>query len=141
MEHHLAATLLPARLGAWLATGFGALGLLLAAIGLYGVMAFSVARRTREIGVRLALGAERSAVMAMVLRQGFVLVMAGLAAGAGFAAAGAWALRGGLYDVVPLDPVTWIAATLAMLAAATIANVVPARRAMRIAPLTALRTD
>lgn len=141
MEAHLTASLLPARVGALLAMGFGALGTLLAAIGVYGVIAFSVARRTKEIGLRMALGAEPRTVLTMVLGQGYTLVGVGLLAGAGLAAGAAVALRGLLYGVTPFDPAAWLLAAAAMAAAAGIANLVPARRAMRIAPMTALRTD
>ncbi len=82
MDEHMAASLLPARVGATLATAFGGLGTLLAAIGLYGVIAFSVARRTKEIGLRIALGAQPGGVMAMVMRQGLTLVVVGLVVGA-----------------------------------------------------------
>ena len=131
----MAASLLPARVGAMLATACGALGTLLAAIGLYGVVAFSVARRTKEIGLRMALGAEPAGVMTMVMRQGLTLVGVGLGVGVAFV------LRGLLYGVTPLDPLAWGAAALAMLTAGALANAVPARRAMRVEPLTALRTD
>ncbi|MEZ5418842.1 MAG: ABC transporter permease [Vicinamibacterales bacterium] len=141
MEQVMAGALLPARVAALLATAFGLLGTLLASIGLYGVLAFSVARRTREIGVRMALGAEPSGVLAMVMGQGFTLVAAGLTAGLMLAAGAAFALQGLLYRVGPMDPVAWAGALLAMTVAAALANAVPARRAMRIAPLTALRTD
>ncbi len=103
MASHMTAALLPARVGALLATGFGVLGMLLAAIGLYGVVAFSVGRRTREIGLRMALGAEPSGVLAMVMRQGFTLVAAGLVLGAVLAAGVASLLRGLLYGVSPLE--------------------------------------
>ena len=141
MEQHLAASLMPARVGAALATAFGALGTLLAAIGLYGVIAFSVARRTKEIGVRMALGAEPAGVLTMVMRQGLTLVGVGLGVGAALAGGVAFLLRGLLYGVTPLDPVAWGAAALALFTAGAIANAVPARRAMRVEPLTALRTD
>jgi len=141
MEQHMAAALMPARVGALLAIAFGALGTLLAAIGLYGVIAFSVARRTREIGVRMALGAEPGGVLAMVMRQGFTLVAVGLVVGALLAAGAANVLRGLLYGVTPYDPWAWAAAIAAMLAAGALANAVPARRAMRVEPLTALRTE
>jgi ABC-type antimicrobial peptide transport system permease subunit len=124
-----------------LAAAFGGLGTLLAAIGLYGVIAFSVTRRTREIGVRMALGALPSGVLAMVMRQGFTIVAAGLAAGALLAAGAASALRGLLYGISPFDPIAWGLALTAMIAAAALANFVPARRAMRVDPMTALRTD
>ncbi|HUU36399.1 MAG TPA: ABC transporter permease [Vicinamibacterales bacterium] len=141
MESHMAAALLPARVGALLAGAFGGLGTLLAAIGLYGVIAFSVARRTKEIGLRMALGAVPSGVMTMVMRQGLTLVAVGLAVGAGLAAGVAFLLRGLLYGVTPLDPWAWAAAVLALALAGALANAVPARRAMRVEPLTALRTD
>jgi len=141
MEQHMAAALMPARVGALLATAFGALGTLLAAIGLYGVIAFSVARRTREIGVRMALGAEPGGVLSMVMRQGFTLVAVGLGVGALMAAGAANVLRGLLYGITPYDPWAWTAAIAAMVAAGALANAVPARRAMRVEPLTALRTE
>ncbi len=141
METHMAAALMPARVGAMLATAFGGLGTLLAAIGLYGVIAFSVARRTKEIGLRMALGAEPGGVMAMVMRQGFTLVTVGLVVGALLAAGAATVLQGLLYGITPFDPWAWTAALAALVSAGAIANAVPARRAMRVQPLTALRTD
>jgi predicted permease len=141
MEENLGTSLMPARAGAMLALGFGGLGMLLAAIGLYGVIAFSVTRRTREIGVRMALGALPGAVLAMVMRQGFTIVAAGLVIGGLLAAGAASALRGLLYGISPFDPIAWGLALTAMVAAAALANVIPARRAMRVDPMTALRTD
>ena len=107
METHMAASLMPARVGAMLATAFGGLGTLLAAIGLYGVIAFSVARRTKEIGLRMALGAEPGGVLAMVMRQGFTLVAVGLVVGALLAAGAATVLQGLLYGITPFDPWAW----------------------------------
>jgi predicted permease len=141
MEQNLGISLMPARVGAMLAAAFGGLGTLLAAIGLYGVIAFSVTRRTREIGVRMALGARPGGVLSMVMRQGFTIVAAGLVAGALLAAAAASALRGLLYGISPFDPVAWGLAMTAMLLAAGLANFMPARRAMRVDPMTALRTE
>jgi predicted permease len=141
MEQNLANTLLPARVGAMLAAAFGGLGTLLAAIGLYGVIAFSVTRRTREIGVRMALGARPAGVMSMVMRQGFVIVLVGLLAGSLLAAGAASALRGLLYGITPFDAVAWGMAIAAMVVAAALANFVPARRAMRVDPMTALRIE
>jgi ABC-type antimicrobial peptide transport system permease subunit len=141
MAENLAASLMPARVGAMLAMGFGALGTLLAAIGLYGVIAFSVSRRTREIGVRMAVGADAAGVMRMVMRQGFLLVAFGLAAGLVLAAAAAQVLSGLLYGISAADPIAWLSAVAVMLGAAGLANFIPARRAMRIDPITALRTD
>jgi predicted permease len=141
MEHKLGVSLLPARVGAMLAAAFGGLGTMLAAIGLYGVIAFSVARRTREIGVRMAIGANPRDVLAMVMRQGFSIVLIGLVAGSLLAAGAASALRGVLYGITPFDPIAWGLAMTAMIAAAGFANLVPARRAMRVDPMTALRTE
>ena len=141
MEENMGASLMPARVGAMLAAAFGGLGTLLAAIGLYGVIAFSVARRTREIGVRMALGAQPGQVLSMVMRQGLGIVAVGLAVGTLLAAGAASALGGVLYDVTPFDPIAWGLALCAMCGAAAIANVVPARRAMRIDPMAALRMD
>lgn len=141
MAANLGNSLMPARVGAMLAAGFGGLGTLLAAIGLYGVIAFSVARRTREIGVRMALGAKPGSVLSMVMRQGFVIVAIGLVVGSLLAAIAASVLRGLLYGVTPFDPVAWGFALAAMLVAAALANLVPARRAMRVDPITALRTE
>jgi ABC-type antimicrobial peptide transport system permease subunit len=141
MEQNLSLSLMPARVGAMLAAGFGGLGTLLAAIGLYGVIAFSVSRRTREIGLRMALGAKPGNVMSTVMRQGLVIVAVGVVAGAALAAAAASALQGLLYGITPFDPLAWGLAITAMIAAAALANFVPARRAMRIDPMTALRTE
>jgi predicted permease len=141
METSIATTLLPARAGAVLATGFGALGTLLAAIGLYGVMAYSVSRRTREIGVRMALGAHPGGVLRLVMRQGAALVALGLAVGAALAAAAARVLAGVLYGVTPLDAPAWAFALVVLAGAAAAATFIPARRAMRIDPMHALRTE
>jgi hypothetical protein len=135
------ASLMPARVGAMLARAFGGLGTLLAAIGLYGVIAFSVARRTREIGVRMAIGANPGDVLSMVMRQGFSIVAIGLVTGGLLAAGAASALRGVLYGITPFDPIAWGLALTAMIGAAAVANFVPARRAMRVDPMTALRTE
>jgi predicted permease len=141
MEQALGTSLMPARVGAMLAMAFGGLGTLLAGIGLYGVIAFSVARRTREIGVRMALGANPGSVLSMVMRQGFTIVAIGLVAGGLLAAAAASALRGLLYGITPFDPLAWGVAIAAMVVAAGFANFIPARRAMRVDPMNALRTD
>ena len=141
MAQGMGTSLMPARVGAMLAAAFGGLGTLLAAIGLYGVIAFSVARRTREIGVRMAIGANPRDVLAMVMRQGFAIVAIGLVAGSLLAAGAASALRGLLYGITPFDPLAWGLAIAAMIFAAAFANFVPARRAMRVDPMTALRTE
>jgi predicted permease len=141
MGDNLLMSLMPARVGASLAAAFGGLGTLLAAIGLYGVVAFSVARRTREIGLRMALGAPPSGVLGLVMRQGFALAAAGLAIGVLLAAAAGSTLSGLLYGISPFDPAAWGLAIVTLLGASALANLVPARRAMRVDPMTALRTD
>jgi predicted permease len=141
MERSLALSLLPDRVGAMLAAGFGAVGTLLAAIGLYGVIAFSVARRTREIGVRMAVGADAASVLSLVMRQGLTLALIGAVIGVALGAVVARALGGILYEVEASDPLTWTAALSVLFAAALLANFVPARRAMRVNPITALRSE
>ena len=141
MEENLGTSLMPARIGAVLASVFGGFGTLLAAMGLYGLIAFSVARRTREIGVRIALGADPVSVLSMVMRQGFSVVGVGVIAGAMLAAGAAAAMRGLLFDVGPLDPLAWAFAIAVMIGAVGLANLIPARRAMRIDPMAALRIE
>jgi predicted permease len=141
MESSLELSLLPQRVSTWLAIGFGAIGTLLAGIGLYGVIAFSVARRTREIGVRVAVGAATRDVIGLVLRQGLWLALVGAGLGMVLAAAVAQAMGGLLYDVGAFDPLAWLGALTTLLAATLAANLVPARRALRVDPVTALRTE
>ncbi len=141
MERTLAATLLPSRVGAMLAAGFGALGLLLAGIGLYGVMAFVVSQRTREIGIRLALGARPGQVVGMVLSRAVVVVVAGAAAGAVLAALAAGALGAALYGIGSGDPLAWTVAMLTMMLAASVASALPALRAVRVDPARTLRAE
>ena len=141
MESQIAATLYPMRVGATLLTGAGAIAMALAAIGLYGTIAYSVARRTKEIGIRMALGAARSGVLALVMRQGLGVALAGLLSGALLAVAATRALSGVLYGVTAADPVAWGSAAALLIGIAAVANFVPARRAARIEPTAALRTD
>jgi hypothetical protein len=130
----------PIRAGAWLIGLFGVLALLLAAVGLYGVIAFAVSRRVREIGVRKALGAESGAVVGMVLRRGMLLVGVGGLIGAGLAAAGGSVLGSVLYVAV-FDPLSFFVAFGLLAAIAALAHWVPARRAARIDPMIALRGE
>jgi predicted permease len=141
MTSSLESSLLPARVGTALAGAFGGLGTLLAAIGLYGVIAFSVARRTREIGVRMAVGANAGTVLSMVMRQGLGLTAIGGVVGLVLAAIAANAMRGALYGISAFDPLAWLVALGVLVAAAALANFIPARRAMQINPVTALRTE
>jgi putative ABC transport system permease protein len=119
----------------------GVVAMALAAIGLYGVIAYAVARRTREIGIRMALGAQPSAVVAMVLRQGLGLAAIGLAVGAVIAFGAANALAGALYGVSAIDPIAWTGAVGVLLTVAALANAVPARRAAVVDPSRALRSE
>jgi hypothetical protein len=139
MERTFAGTLLPARVGSMLAAGFGALGTALAAIGLYGVVAFAVSRRTREIGIRVALGAARGDVLRMILRQGATLVAAGAIAGAVLAGLAATVLASVLFGVSAADPIAWAAAIGVLVVATSLAHLLPARRALRIDPAVTLK--
>jgi putative ABC transport system permease protein len=120
---------------------FALVALVLAAIGVYGVMAYSVKERTQEIGVRMALGASTGSVFRLVLGQALRLVLAGMATGLLAAAALTHLLERLLFEVEPLDPMTFVATSLALLTIATVAAYVPARRGMRMAPVDALRTN
>ena len=129
------------RTGARLFAVFGALALFLAVVGVYGVKAYVVARRTREIGIRMALGATTRDVLWMVLRDGFTLAGAGLGIGLLLAVAVGLLLRSMLYEVRAVDPLTFTLAPLCLGAAAMLACYLPARRAARIHPMTALRCE
>jgi len=134
-------SLYAARMGAWLLAVFGGLALLLAAVGIYGVLSFSIARRTREMGIRLALGAGRHQVFLLVLRDGMVLVAVGMTLGLAAGLAGTRSLASFLYGVSTFDVPTF-AATIAILAAVAFAAcAIPARRAMRVHPIAALRYE
>jgi predicted permease len=134
----IALSLLPVRLGAAVIGGLAALAMLLAGLGLYGVIAFGVNARTREIGIRMALGAGRRRVLGQVLREAFTLVALGGVAGLGLAALGARALSGVLH-VPALDPVSYAGAVAVLALATLLAAGIPARRAASVDPLTALR--
>ncbi len=121
--------------------GFALLALVLASIGLYGVVSYSVSQRTREIGVRIALGAGRRSVLGMVLRQALGLATAGVALGLLAAAAGTRAMGSLLYEVSPLDPLTFGVVALVLVAVALLAAWVPARRAVGVDPVVALRGE
>lgn len=134
-------SLLPQRIGATLIGIFGLLGLLLSAVGLYGILAYTVGQRTREIGVRMALGARRGDVLRLVLRQGAVLVAVGLACGLALSAAATRLLGGLLAGVSPTDPVTFLAVPLVLGAVALLASYLPARRATKVDPMVALNAE
>jgi predicted permease len=139
MSEHLSIMLFPARMGAALLAAFGGLGLLLASIGLYGVVASSVARRTREVGIRMALGARREDVLGLVVREGMVLTGFGLLVGLALAFAASRLLSSLLYGITPADPVTYAAVALVLALVAFLANLLPARRATEVDPVVALR--
>ena len=130
-----------AQMIAALATGFSVLALVLACIGMYGVMAYSVAGRTIEIGVRIALGARRSNVVQMVLRESLWLVGVGLVAGIPSALVAAHFVRTMLFDVRPSDPLSMVVTTLIIIATTILAAYRPAARAARIDPARALRSE
>jgi len=141
MSEHLSIMLFLARMGAILLAAFGGLGLILASMGLYGVVAASVARRTREIGIRMAIGAQRGDVLRLVVREGMVLTGTGLGLGIGLALLGTTLLHGLLYGIAPSDPLTFLAVALILGGVALGANLIPARRATEVDPLVALRYD
>jgi predicted permease len=127
------------RLGAAIFGVFGAVALLLASIGVYGVKAYIVSRRTREIGIRMALGATPTSVVSLVIREGAVLSALGLAIGLGLSVLAAVGLRSLLFQTSPFDPLATVSALVFLLAAAFAASWIPARRATKVAPITALR--
>ena len=129
------------RAGAALFSIFGGLALGLAVVGLYGVKAYSVARRTREIGIRMALGAQAGAVLRMIMGESFVMLASGLVFGLLLAVATAKILSGILYEVSALDPIAFTVAPLMLAVAAVIATWLPARRATQVNPIQALRTE
>lgn len=127
--------------GARLFSVFGFVALLLAVIGIYGVKSYVVSRRTREIGIRMALGATRGDVLRLVMREGLTLTLVGLGLGLVLSYGVAQAVSGMLYQVSALDPLVFAIAPLVLGIASMVASFVPARRATRVLPLTALRTD
>jgi putative ABC transport system permease protein len=141
MDDVIAASVTDRRLNTLLIGTFGGLALALAAIGLYGVMAYSVTQRTREMGVRIAVGASRASVLALVVGQAVRLVAAGIVLGTAVALAAAETLASLLFDVEPRDPAILALAPVVLLAAGVLASYLPARRATRVDPVTALRAE
>jgi predicted permease len=141
LEQVTALTLIPQRIAGAVAGSLGVVVLLLAAIGIYGVTSYSVDRRTREIGIRMALGANRSTVLRLVIRQGMVLTAIGVAIGLAAGAAGAQVLRSLLFGISALDPIAFGGAALLFGAVSLAASYLPARRATRVDPMIALRAE
>lgn len=141
LDYQVAGNFTEERLVSRLTALFGALALVLASVGLYGITSYQVARRTSEIGLRMALGADRARVVQMVLRGAFVQVGLGLAIGIPIAILGARAMGDQLYKVSIYDPLTLAAAIVVLAACAAIAGIVPARRAANIEPIVALRIE
>ena len=141
MERHLAASLLPHRLGAWVISAFGTLALVLASIGLFGVVSYAVSTREREVGIRMAMGADAGRVVRLMMRGGLQLVAIGVALGLALSAAAARVLSGVLYGVNATDPMAFVVAPLVLLGVAIAAAWIPARRVTRISPVRAIRAE
>jgi ABC-type antimicrobial peptide transport system permease subunit len=142
LTNYTEAGLFGERVAASLLSALAALALALAAVGLYSVMAYSVSERTQEIGVRMALGAERRQVLGLVLRKGLALTMAGLVAGIAAVIAGARALSNSLDSPISTrEPAVFAGAALSLILIALLASYIPARRATKVDPLAALRAE
>jgi predicted permease len=141
MTRHLGIALMPARLAGAALGVFGLLGLVLASVGMYGVMAYTVSQRRREIGIRMAIGAAGGDVVGMIMKQGLSLVIIGAAIGIGGALAASRLLRGVLYSPSVIDPMTFAGVPLLLTAVAALASWLPARRASGVNPLEALRRE
>jgi len=141
LEQHMQLPLFPARAAGLLLGLFGLLALTLALVGLYGVMSYSVAQRTREIGVRMALGARRVDVIRLIVGQGLRLTVTGMAIGLAGALAVTRVLSSVLYGIGATDPISFFAVAIVLTMVASIASYLPARRAMRVDPMEALRTE
>ena len=141
LDYQVADNFTQERLIARLTTLFGLLALVLASVGLYGITSYQVARRTSEIGLRMALGADRRNVVRMVMRGAFFQAGLGLAIGVPVAILGARYMADQLYGVRTYDPLSLLIAVVVLLVSATVAGFIPARRAANIDPMTALRTE
>ena len=141
VEDLLRTSVAPRKFNMFLLGIFAGVALVLAAVGLYGVMSYSVSWRTQEIGIRMALGAKRSDVLRMVVRQGMMMALIGVALGLVGAFSMSRVLVGLLYGVSPTDPLTFTGVSIVLMAVALLACLVPARRATRVDPIIALRTE
>jgi ABC-type antimicrobial peptide transport system permease subunit len=131
----------PWRVGSSLFALFGGLGVLLAAVGLFGVLSYVVSQRTQELGIRLALGAARGNVLGLVLRQGLQVTIAAVVLGAIGSLAAGRAIASLLYGVSPHDPVVLVSVAVVLTVVAVVASYLPAYRATRVDPMVALRTE
>ena len=141
IDTHLGIALMPARLAGGSLAVFGILGLILASVGIYGVMSYSVSQRTREIGIRMAIGAARNEVVGLVMKQGLVLVAVGGVIGLALALGASRLLRGMLYGANVIDPVTFVGVPLLLTVVAAFAIWVPARRAAGVDPVRAIKSE
>jgi putative ABC transport system permease protein len=141
MDEVVAAALATPRLTGLLLGAFAAIALALAAVGIYGVLAYLVSQRTQEIGIRLAIGADRSEVLRMILRQGLTLAVGGVAVGVAAAFLLTRLMQTLLYEVQPADPLTFLVVPMILLLVSLIASYLPALRATKVSPLIALRTQ
>jgi ABC-type antimicrobial peptide transport system permease subunit len=141
MDERLDESLVQQRFRTWLVSGFAALALLLSAIGLYALISYSVSQRTREIGVRVALGARPSNVLGMVLREGLKLLLAGLLLGWIGAFSATRAMRSLLYSTSSTDLVSFVTTSILLIVVASLASCIPARRATQVDPMVALRYE
>jgi ABC-type antimicrobial peptide transport system permease subunit len=132
-------TLASRRFSAQLVGGFAGMALLLASIGIYGVLAYMVGQRSREIGLRMALGAERTDILKLIVTKGVVLSMIGIIAGVIFSVSATSMMASVLYGVRPHDPAVFLAVPLLLFAVAVLASYLPARRATNVDPMFALR--
>ena len=140
-DTYLSEALAPTRFAMALLGAFSTIALVLSAVGLYGVISYAVSQRTREIGVRVALGADARSVLRLVVGDGVRLAALGVAIGLAVAFASTRVLASLLYGVTPADPVSFVSIALLVVAVALAASVIPARRATRIDPMEALRAD
>jgi putative ABC transport system permease protein len=141
MDDYVAGSIAQPRLSSTLLGIFAALALVLAMVGIYGVMSFSVEQRTNEIGIRMTLGAQRADVLRLVLRQGFAIAAIGVALGIAGALASSGLLKSLLFGVKPGDPITLIAVAILLVVCVLAACYIPARRATRVDPMVALRYE
>ena len=139
MEQHLGFVLLPFRLSALILTAFAVLAVVLASVGLYGIVSYAVSQRTREVGIRMSLGANATTVTLLLMRSGMTLVAVGSAAGLVLAYLFAKALSGLLFGIDALDTWTFVSSPLILITVAAVAAYVAAHRASRINPVSALR--